>query len=253
MPDHILIFSLPRCGSTTLMRVLNCHKEIHCASEPFNDDSPPFAELVRAEDPQSLEAKLEAIRAEHDCIKHVWHPSGWPFPKRSDLNRALLLRPDHKVVFLNRRNILRRIVSNQMSMQTKLWALWREGDGDSIETFEFQEINEKAVKWQLRRERKLIKAHRRDLTKNKTVFLDLWYEDVFDPALTTEDRRQAIGRIVDFMGRDTSPEAMDLDEVNRLLDPSSTKMNARDTYLRVPNIHKIEKRFGSDKTGWLFK
>lgn len=253
MPEHVLIFSLPRCGSTTLMRVLDCHRDVHCASEPFNDDSPPFTELVRAEDAPSLGAKLEAIRAEYDCIKHVWHPSGWPFPKRSDLNRALLLRSDHRVVLLNRRNILRRIVSNQMSMQTRLWSLRRDGDRDSISDFEFQEISVKAVKWQLCRERKLIKAHRRDLTKCKIVFLDLWYEDLFDPALTAEDRHQVIRRVLDFMGRDTSPEAMDLDEADRLLDPSSTKMNARDTYLRVPNIHEIEKRFGSNKTGWLFK
>jgi hypothetical protein len=34
--QKFLVFSLPRCGSTTLRRILNCHPRLRCLEEPFN-------------------------------------------------------------------------------------------------------------------------------------------------------------------------------------------------------------------------
>ena len=251
--DRTLIYSLPRCGSTTLMGVLNQHKDIECAAEPFNSDSPRFAALAPAVDAASLDARLDAVWAECNAIKHVWHPAGWPFARGSDLNRRLLVRPDHKVILLNRRNILQRLVSNAMSMQTRLWILNHADEREQVSGFDFQAIDKRAIRRQLRRELKLIDQNRRALARGKTAFLEMWYEEVYAPGLTPAQRHECLRRILTFMGKDTGPAAMDVGAVDRLLDPAVSKMNSRDTYLRVPNIHDIERRFGSDRTGWLFK
>ena len=41
-------------------------------------------------------------------------------------------------------------------------------------------------------------------------------------------------------------------QINRLLDPTITKLNSDESYRFVPNSNEIEARLGNDKTGWLF-
>jgi len=253
MVDQTLIFSLPRCGSTTLMRALNHHKDIECAAEPFNSDAPRFGALGPVVDTASMDARLHVVWAKCNAAKHVWHPGGWPFAKGSDLNRCLLARPDQKVILLNRRNILQRLVSNQMSMQTRLWSLKHADDRRQVLGFNFQAIKKNAIKGQLKRERELIDENRRALVRGKAQFLEMSYEDIYAPVLTQTQRREALCRILTFMEKDTSPDAMDIAAIDRLLDPAVSKMNSRETYLLVPNIHDIERHLGSDRTGRLFK
>lgn len=117
-PNKFLLFSLSRCGSTNLMHSLNCHSDIHCLHEPFNPDRLRRQYGSQVTDLASLRQVMAEIWRTHNGIKHVWEPSGWPFARHSTLNQCLLLEAEARVIFLRRRNTLRRIVSNHMSMQT---------------------------------------------------------------------------------------------------------------------------------------
>ena len=111
MPSRFLIMSLPRCGSTTLMNVLNCHPDIRCLREPFNPDQAGNTYLGRVHDLGSLDVVLRHIWRCYNGVKHVWEPSGWPFGRGMGFNLALAMRPDVRILLLTRTNHLQRIVS----------------------------------------------------------------------------------------------------------------------------------------------
>ncbi len=47
-------------------------------------------------------------------------------------------------------------------------------------------------------------------------------------------------------------EPLETSAIERYLRPSASKLNSPETYARVPNIHVINDRLGSDENGWLF-
>src|SRR5262245_30663058 len=109
---RFLLFAMERTGSTTLGYVLNCHPSIRCVHEPFNPDCRSPAGDPAPKNLALLESELKRLWGANNGIKHVWLPDGGPFRRGSNLNKRLLCRPGQRVLFLNRRNILRRLVSS---------------------------------------------------------------------------------------------------------------------------------------------
>src|SRR5450756_463014 len=96
----------PRCGSTTLMRILSSHPDIECCMEPFHPKrfGGEFNRLALQH--QSVAAPLDLIRLRWNGLKHVWEPgTGWPFVENPGLNDDLV-RNAGIVVSLRRRNLL---------------------------------------------------------------------------------------------------------------------------------------------------
>ena len=115
------IVSLPRSGSTSLAEMLNCHRDIRCLIEPFHPKryDGMFRRSVVGE--ASLDATLDQIFSRCNGIKHVWESNGWPFMERPGLNFHMSLKPNLHVIFIVRRNLLQRVVSNLISRQTQYW------------------------------------------------------------------------------------------------------------------------------------
>src|ERR1700690_3290485 len=109
MNKLFVIDSLPRTGSTTLARLLNCHPDIRCLIEPFH----PLYHghfHVMAMQAKSVEPVLNLIRHRWNGIKHVWEVrDDWPFRDHPELNEAVALNAD-RIICLERRNLLRRYV-----------------------------------------------------------------------------------------------------------------------------------------------
>lgn len=141
MKDRFLLFAIARSGSTTLLRLLNCHPEIRCIDEPFNPHKFNGQYFERVKDVASLDETLEDIWRSHNGIKHAWDPTGASFSWRPYFNEHLLLRPDQKILFLNRRNILRQLVSMRIAQQTEVWNMTQTSDRSRLLNFEFQPIN----------------------------------------------------------------------------------------------------------------
>jgi Stf0 sulfotransferase len=249
---RFIIFSLSRCGSTTLMRALNCHPEIRCVDEPFNtyDLANTYAGISSA---QALDAALQALCTRFNAIKHVWHHSGWPFPPNSGLNERLLTGPGCKVLFMWRRNILRRAVSSQIGKQTGIWYAEDGAQRSRLRHFAFAPLDLAWIEWHVQHERARIADWMQLLADSNVEWLDLRYEDLYDDGLTPRQRWQKLEDIIAFLGFSeiTDPDAIEV--ARRILDPARTKLTSLEVYRRIPGIEEAERRFGSDETGWLLQ
>ena len=172
-----LVFSLPRCGSTTLRRLLNCHPRIRCLEEPFNPFNYDGKYLKQVTDTAALDETLLDIWRSYDGIKHTWCPDGWPFIDPA-FNAALLLKPNLKVVFLRRRNLLQRLVSVHISNQTGVWGLFDQHDRKTVADCAFAPMNIDIAKPQLDWDRRMLSDYRRRLVDNGSHFMELLYEDL---------------------------------------------------------------------------
>jgi hypothetical protein len=250
MGDRCLIFSLARCGSETLVSTLNCHPEILCVSEPFNRDNFDGKYLNRVKDETTLRDALADLWKEYSGIKHVWDASGWPFTGRPEFNQMILQATGQKIIFLTRKNSLKRIVSLCMAEQTKRWGVFSDEDRTAVSDFSFREIPAKLVQWHLKGEKQLLPEYRALLGEKRCDFMELSYEDLFDPARSLQDRRKILAAIFEFLGK-TEPKENDA-QLKALLATRQTAVDAALLYGRIPNIAEIENEFGSPETGSLF-
>jgi hypothetical protein len=252
MGDRGLIFSLARCGSETLVSILNCHPEILCVSEPFNRDNFEGQYQERVHNEASLHAALNDLWKEYTAIKHVWDASGWPFTDVPEFNRLILQAPGQKIICLTRKNSLKRVVSLCMAEQTKRWGVFSDEDRTAVSGFTFDAIPAGLVNWHLQGEKKLVPEYRKLLIERKCEFIELFYEDLFDPSRALAERAKIISRIFEFLGH---KEIHDPDRWLRVHDLLATRRTAVDgalLYGRIPNVEDIEKEFGSPETGSLF-
>ena len=253
MADRFVLFSLPRCGSTTLMHLLNCHPDIRCTHEPFNYKNTELPICEPVEDSETLDLLLDGLWERYNGVKHMYVPVGWPFRQGSTLNQHLLVRPGQKVILLHRRNLLQQIVSNQMALQSSVYQIRNAEDRGRITEFRFTPISEKSLARMLAVWKRDIVNCRDLLSREGIAFLDLAYEELFGPALTTKHKRKALKEIFVFLGRDPAAAGIDHMRMDALFDPARSKVNSADTYRLVPGIERIESLFGSRETGWLFK
>ncbi len=248
---RFMIFSLPRCGSTTLARALNCYPGIRCALEPFIPENrkPRFGDI---DDGAALDRALAQLWLECTGIKHVWYPAGWPFGGGTlALNHELLRRADAKIIFLTRRNELLRIVSGEMSRQTGVWGDFTEAQRAQARGFGYRPLVADQVGQQLSAVARAIRELRGALRKAGTCVLELQYEDLFGPGVYLAEQLQVLARLREFIGAPGGyPAGADF-AAARLLDPAASKLNLAGTYQRIPNIGEIDRRFGSAESGWL--
>jgi len=255
MSDRFVIFSLSRCGSSTLMRSLKCHPDIRGKLEPFNNAVPNSDTdyLKRVHDPASLDATLEDIWKTYNGIKHVWHSDGWPFAENSDFNKLLLLKRGQRILFLNRRNDLRRVVSDEIAEQSRIWVILNDADRKRLLETDFKPLDAAKIKSLLDLDLRAIAQHRQSLIDSRLDFMELWYEDLYNPLLTREQRKDEFNRILAFLGRSAIMDDETMTRVNELFESDSLKQSSEAIYRMIPGIDEVEQICGSDKTGWLFK
>jgi Sulfotransferase family len=246
MPNRFLIFSLPRSGSTTLMHILACHPEISCLGEPFNADQSGRDYLDRVHNPSTMATTLGEILAEHQGIKHVWHPSGWPFPDPS-LNLLMLDQPNITVLFLSRRNRLRRLLSYEIAVQTNIWH-----HRDPIPNRPLTALDPVSLQTDLAEARTATAVCLSRLAANQARFERLWYEDLLGRAAPSLDRLARIDDLLRFIGYSPLTGTEGRDRVAGLLDPNVNRVNDEGSYRRIPNIDDIDAICGNDQVGRVF-
>jgi hypothetical protein len=251
MSGNFLVFSLPRCGSTNLRRLLNCHSRSRCLEEPFNPFNYDGKYLQPVTDRAKLDEMLQHIWGTHNGIKHTWDLDGWPFSSNKALNALLLLNPNHKVLYLRRRNLLRRLVSFHISNQTRVWGVFNDHDKRRVEDFNFGPINIEATRRRLGEEARLISYYRELMVGSGSTFMDLWYEDFYNPVATVQRHIEMLNEIFIFLGETPLAGGSASARVAELFDARVNKLNSVSTYRRIPGIDEVEKQCGSDTTGWL--
>lgn len=270
--DFFVIFSLSRAGSSALFRALNAHSQIQCLYEPTF--------FSAGWDERKVCARVREIRKEHSGIKHVWDPSGWPFVnshistvdcmkyRYNDVlrvNKSLLAMEGQKVLFLRRRSELARVLSDQLGQQTNVWTpafpafqkaqienviTDAEHFKKSVRSRVIKPVDMDVIAWYLENTRAMEQEYRTSLSDEHRM--DLWYEDLFDPSLTSLARQKIFEDILKFLGFSAARELWDAQEIEAIFDPGG-KLNDATTLGRIPNIDEICSCFQSEwtETGYL--
>lgn len=253
-----VIYSLPRCGSTTLMRIMNCIRDVQCLSEPFNLHSvkSPYAPrahtLAVDKDILALREVIDEVWNCYTGIKHVWEVPRSQSENCPDLIEQALLTSEAHVLLLTRRNRLQRIVSFEISLQTNVWGFFNKGDREMISRYDFKPLRIESILAQLALEEEGTARTRDFLLKNGVEFLEVYYESLYGTSFSAQQRLATLAHIVGFTGHSGFSGERRVARIKELLDASNSKLNSEATYRLIPGIEEVDNRCGSDKDGWLF-
>lgn len=246
LSHRLVLFAHARSGSSSLYQILQSHPQLHILEEPFNEgftdwhpDAPNYLELIT--DTLSLDEQLEHIFQSYNGIKVLNYQLPEP------LYIHMLQRPDLKVIFLYRRNLLQSIVSGMLAEQSSIWKKWEmerpiQDYYEHLAPLSISDIR-KHIGWLqegLAFYGQVISA----LPQDKRLILV--YEDVY---FGMPDERAAwLGRIWQFLNLDP----VESSAVQQYLDPHFAKINSHETYQFIPNVDEINQQLGNDVTGSLF-
>jgi hypothetical protein len=247
-----VIDSLPRTGSTTLARLLDCHPDIKCLVEPFHPRRYNGQYYRMAMQAKSVESALNLIWHRWNGIKHVWvGPTGFPFPQDSELNNGIILSASH-VIFLERRNLLRRYVSSMISRQLDFWIGTRQEFQARLENIQLRELEPNIVFEEIRKD-KLATERRLELLRAHNLrFMHLIYEEVFGEGVSYSRQFETLNAVLNFLGYNEVAEGEFQQKWAPLLDRDTYQWASVDIYRMIPGIERLEQELGSDEIGWLF-
>ena len=244
---HILFFAHPRSGSSSLYQILQLHPELDILEEPFNENftrwngnNKNYLELIH--DIPSLDEQVAEIFATHNGIKML----DYQLPR--ELAVHMLQRPDYKIIFLRRRNLLQSVVSVLIAEQTHLWKKWEmtqplEEYYRSLQPLDIQEIQGRVtyLQQQLDFFESIVEARPKD------EVIKLIYEDLYFSPIPQQ--HEQIAAIWNFL----KIAPLQKEQYEYYLRPEMVKINSATTYPLLPNAREIERSCGNDITGWLFK
>lgn len=247
--ENFIIFSLARCGSSSLMNLLKLHRGIRCLNEPFNPNSYEGRYLRSVSKAGNVDSVLAQLWQFANGIKHVWQLDGWPFPSASYNNH--ILNSGARIVFLRRRNVLKRIVSYSISLQLDEWTFAFPEDRRRLQSFSFRPLNTDFVRWHVANEARLLDETRKRFDARADL-MELWYEDLYDTAISLGEKHKVLDRIRNFLSIPPPDDSEVVSKIDQRVSPG-IRVNSKETYSRIPGIEKVEEEFGSDETGWLFR
>ena len=243
---HVILFAHPRSGSSSLFEILQSHPELDILEEPFNEsftrwDTANKDYRERVHDIPSLEAQVSEIFTAWNGIKIL------DYQLPADLAAHLLRRPDCKIIFLRRRNLLQSVVSVLIAEQTKLWKKWEmtmplEEYYRNLQPLDIQDIQRRVA--DLKQRLDFFESVVDERSKNDAI--KLMYEELYfsDPA---QQKRQiaAIWSLLEIA-------PLELEQHQYYLQPEAAKINSAATYALLPNANEIENVCGNDVTGRLY-
>lgn len=247
---RVMIFTRGRAGSSSLHGALNHHEFLSGIDEPFNFR--PGVEDFRVGNAGEIPTKLELLWSKYNLIKHSWSNTGWPFtgPEAQACTRALLHSPDTTYIMLNRRNVLERIVSAHVAEHARIWNIQRPAEREAVHSASIPPLQHREIRNVLAAELPTIASYRATLQARSTEFIELWYEDFFDPALSPDDR---LGNFEFLLAKLGLPAARYCrDGVLSFLSAEQRKIGSCELYRRIPGIEEVDSIFGSHSTGHLF-
>lgn len=247
--ERLVLLAWPRSGSSSLWRALQAHPGLVLVpDEPFNENfvdwspgNPDY--LARAHDVEALDTVLAELFDLYDGIKVL------SYQLDEEQLRHLVLRPDLRIVFISRRNLLQTAVSDRVAKQTKLWNRWDADPGQPLERY-YGSLDPLDLD-DLRRYVSELATHLQwvgsllDLRTDGHVFR-LGYEDLYFADRESQyDQLSGLWAFLDL-------PALSPPELNEYLDPETAKLGVQATYGRLPNAAEIDAALGADDTGWLF-
>lgn len=243
--EHTVLFAHPRTGSSNLTSVLNLH-QLNLAMDPFwhgygtaHPDERNYVDDI--DDIPSLELALEELFARYNGMKVL------DYQLEENVYDYLLLKPGVRVIFLQRRNLLRAEVSCHIAEQTKVWGMEDMNEERRKIYRSLARISQEALADSLEYAEELVNHYTHTIRRRlQGTYLEVFYEDLYSKNLA--DNRTSVRRVFNFLGLEM-PEG---DELDYYLDPLRSRINSETTYRLLPNAEELNEEFGNDEIGWLF-
>jgi hypothetical protein len=247
--ERLVLLAWPRSGSSSLWQILRAHPDLELLpDEPFNESYADWSPgnpdyLARIRDVESLDTVLAELFGRYRGIKVL------SYQLDEELLRHLIVRPDLKIIFISRRNLLQTAVSDRIAKQAKLWNRWDANPQQPLERYYdcLQPLDLDDLRGYVRE----LAPH---LLWIESVLnlredgrtLRLCYEDLYFAG--GEAQRAQLSAVWSFL--ELTP--FSAPELDYYLDPQAAKLGGRDTYGQLPNAAEIDATLGADETGWLF-
>jgi hypothetical protein len=242
-PWRVVVLAHPRSGSNSLVEILQRHHEVSMINEPFNEhfaswDSNNADYVSRLRGGESITPILDELFTTYTGLKALSY-------QLNDAElRALLERPEAKVLALHRRTLLQTALSQVVAESSGLWKTW---DADRpLEDYRgLPALDVDAVAARLewsQREAERVATAIGSLESSRAFLVD--YEDLYQaPA---RDGRALVNRIWTFLDL----EPVEDPAIGHFL--SDAVRQARpSTYGQIPNLADIEAALGNEVTGHL--
>jgi len=218
-----VILSVTRSGSTTMGLLMKAHPDV---KEVIWE---PFSHIKRGDFDQ-----IEKSYGPYDGIKIMTHRV------RFDALTDWLKKENMSLIVLFRKNILKMAISQLLAEETEWGTHLLSKNYQDYKTMKFGEIPFAKVIWQVKSLRK--KMGQLERWANSVDHCHICYEDFY----LQGGWKETLPKIYEFCGLTPviTPHARRLMKTQRV--------NDERIYLNIDNVYEIERKFGSDKTGWLF-
>jgi len=199
-----------------------------------------------------VQGALTLIRQRWNGLKHVWEPtSGWPFEEKPQLNDELVLKAG-KIIFLQRRNLLKRYISWIISRRLNFWIGTRYEFLARLERTALPELHPDRVRADLELSKQVIERRRELLAHHQCEVMNIFYEDFYGEETTMQDQLEIFNRILAFLGLNGVTPDLFRTRCNDYLRPDINRWSSQEVYRRMPGIETIERELGGDEFGCLF-
>jgi hypothetical protein len=193
------------------------------------------------DDIPSLGVALEELFSKYNGMKVL------DYQLEENVYDYLLLKPDIRVIFLQRRNLLRAEVSCHIAEQTKVWGMEDMNEERRKIYRNLAPISQKALADSLDYAAELVNHYTHTIRRRpQGTYLEVFYEDLYSKSLA--GNRTSVSRVFDFL----ELELQGGDELDYYLDPLRSRINSETTYGLLSNAEQLNEEFGSDEMGWLF-
>ena len=250
--NYFIVDGLPRTGSTTLARLLNCHPDIACLVEPFHPRRYEGHFYRMSVQSGSVHPALTLIRYRWNGLKHVWLPdTGFPFSQEPHLNDEIVLS-GARVVFAQRRNFLKRYISSVLSRSINFWIGTKQQFSMLLANTPVPELDPKVLRKALQLERDVVERRTTLLQRNGVPYFSFFYEDFYGAQVGREQQFRIFNELLSFLGFSALTADVFSAGCAEYLDETKYQWCSPDVYRLIPGIMKIEQEVGSEQNGWLF-
>lgn len=229
------IFAHVRSGSTTLSKILQCHKDFQIIYEPFNIDLYDY--VTKIEDNVSLRFVLDYISREYNGFKTL------TYQLPEELNKYLLSLNDYKVIFLRRKNLLKTIISNHLAMVSKIYHkdILHKRNKTIYDIYKnLPRFDVERIKREINQIKDEMDLYENFLDKKRTYKIS--FEDLYESGRSLE----IVTEIFNFLGKNP----VDSKEILEFINPRN-KLNTEKSYKLIPILNGIVENLSNDRNGYL--
>jgi hypothetical protein len=155
------------------------------------------------------------------------------------------------IVFVRRRNLLKRFISEWLSSRLNFWVGTRDEFTVRLGEIAINLPDAETIRRNLVIDRLAIEERRSLIAARGKPFIEVCYEDMFGQAVTPASQWEQLDRLIQAIGHSGISEEDFKMLCVPLLDREKYKWAAGRTYEQSLPLRALDQQVGSDESGWL--